>query len=282
MPLFQLLGLIPVGQPCADSGPWPCSEEGCPAPTISCAMLKANCDSTFADVWQKPPAGLSSVPVWQHCRATCNRCDGGGGGRGGSSGGESRCVKWRQTADCQPSGKRQPQSDQDCGRLIQNGWSGYCECSGGVRAGESACQHEPFKCEDKCQQQWDWLREQRAKRQRDKEAAGEAQEEAFSADGSLTKLYKRGKGFYVMGNTELALRHFREALKLDPEHKECKADYKQVRDRRLALGGGRGAGRGDEAIARDGRPALVRRAPSQLWPWRGGSDARRADAAAAG
>jgi len=31
-----------------------------------------------------------------------------------------------------------------------------------------------------------------------------------------------------MGNTELALRHFREALKLDPEHK-CKADYKQAK-----------------------------------------------------
>ena len=32
-----------------------------------------------------------------------------------------------------------------------------------------------------------------------------------------------------MGNTELALRHFREALKLDPEHKACKADYKQAK-----------------------------------------------------
>jgi tetratricopeptide (TPR) repeat protein len=33
----------------------------------------------------------------------------------------------------------------------------------------------------------------------------------------------------VMGNTELALRHFREALKLDPEHTKCKADYKQAK-----------------------------------------------------
>ena len=32
-----------------------------------------------------------------------------------------------------------------------------------------------------------------------------------------------------MGNTELALRHFREALKLDPEHEACKADYKQAK-----------------------------------------------------
>ena len=50
----------------------------------------------------------------------------------------------------------------------------------------------------------------------------------FDADDSMDKLYKRGKGFYVMGNTELALRHFREALKLDPEH-ACKADYKQAK-----------------------------------------------------
>ena len=32
-----------------------------------------------------------------------------------------------------------------------------------------------------------------------------------------------------MGNTELALRHFREALKLDPEHKQSKDDYKQAK-----------------------------------------------------
>ena len=42
--------------------------------------------------------------------------------------------------------------------------------------------------------------------------------EEFRADDALTKLYKRGKQFYVMGNTELALRHFRETLKLDGRH----------------------------------------------------------------
>ena len=55
------------------------------------------------------------------------------------------------------------------------------------------------------------------------------QEEPFDSDSNLAKLYKRGKGFYVMGNTELALRHFRMALKLDPEHQQCKADYKQAK-----------------------------------------------------
>lgn len=75
-----------------------------------------------------------------------------------------------------------------------------------------------------CDKQWAWLREQRKQRQ-----SSSDREEAFDADGNLNKLYKRGKGFYVMGNTELALRHFREALKLDPEHQECKADYKQAK-----------------------------------------------------
>ena len=32
-----------------------------------------------------------------------------------------------------------------------------------------------------------------------------------------------------MGNTDLALRHFREVLKLDPEHRQCKTEYKQAK-----------------------------------------------------
>jgi len=135
------------------------------------------------------------------------------------------CVSWRQTADCSPSGKRQPQRDAGCNVRVKRGSSGYCECRGGVRAGESNCEHEEFTCRDMCTKQWAWLREQR--KQRQKESSEE--EVAFDADDALSKLYKRGKGFYVMGNTELALRHFREALKLDPEHRECKADYKQAK-----------------------------------------------------
>ena len=59
------------------------------------------------------------------------------------------------------------------------------------------------------------MRAQREKAKAASASSGQAEEE-FSADDALTKLYKRGKQFYVMGNTELALRHFREALKLDP------------------------------------------------------------------
>jgi len=95
-----------------------------------------------------------------------------------------------------------------------------------VRAAESGCEHEPFNCADKCAEQWRWLREQRE--QKRAAASGSAEEEEFKADDALSKLYKRGKQFYVMGNTELALKHFREALKLDPEH-ACKKDYKQAK-----------------------------------------------------
>lgn len=39
-----------------DAGPWLCVEQGCPAPTISCAMLAHNhaCDRTFGDIWRWP------------------------------------------------------------------------------------------------------------------------------------------------------------------------------------------------------------------------------------
>ena len=77
-----------------------------------------------------------------------------------------------------------------------------------------------------------WLQEREAffKKEAEGNSMGEVEKvEAFDADDSLTKLYKRGRSFYVMGNTELALRHFREALKLDPEHQDCKTDYKQAK-----------------------------------------------------
>ena len=32
--------------PCEDSGPWPCQEDGCPSPTVGCAMLKGDCSKT--------------------------------------------------------------------------------------------------------------------------------------------------------------------------------------------------------------------------------------------
>lgn len=199
LPLFFLL----AQQPCVDNGPWPCEEAGCPSPSISCERLKHNCHSRFADVWRTPPAGFEHANVIDQCPLSCGKCE-DKPPQGPASERSSTCVSWRQTAECSPNGKRQPQHDRPCAQQIESGWSGYCECTGGVRAGESTCQHEPFRCESACEKQWEWMRRQREKRTSE-------QDEPFDADGSLSKLYKRGKGFYVMGNTELALRHFREA-----------------------------------------------------------------------
>ncbi|KAL1503943.1 hypothetical protein AB1Y20_010362 [Prymnesium parvum] len=134
---------------------------------------------------------------------------------------ESPCVSWRQTAGCSPTGAREPSFDAPCGSLVARGASGFCECRFG-RGAAVDCDHPPFTCEESCAQLERDIQRRREARRDDDDAP-------FDADGSLAKLYTRGKGFYVMGNTELALRHFREALKLDPEHKQCKAEYKQAK-----------------------------------------------------
>ena len=194
-------------------------------------MLKGECGSVFKNVWSSPPAGLADDLVWVHCPATCGKC-GEQPPAAAVAPVPGKCISWRQTKDCAANGKRQPSMDRGCDEVVKGGWSGYCECEGGIRTAESDCRHQPFTCEAKCGEQYAYLRQQR---QAKVSAMGEVEAEAFDADDSLTKLYKRGKGFYVMGNTELALRHFREALKLDPEHKACKEDYKQAKTRKLAL-----------------------------------------------
>ena len=227
LPWMILLGATPAlaVDECEDEGPWPCEEAGCPARLISCAKLVKNCKSRFDQVWTRPPSGLAAHLVSDHCPATCGKCNPPSlppSTPPSVPPGESNCVGWRQTGGCTATGKRESASDRSCDVLIEGGWSGYCECSGGVRTAESGCSHETFTCEDKCRERWEWLRQQRRQQQPEEKA------EPFDADDSLSKLYKRGKGFYVMGNTELALRHYREALKLDPEHEACKAEYKQA------------------------------------------------------
>jgi len=39
----------------------------------------------------------------------------------------------------------------------------------------------------------------------------------------------RGNAYYEMDEFELAQRHFREGLRLDPEHKQCKASYRKIK-----------------------------------------------------
>merc|ERR1712129_568696 len=40
----------------------------------------------------------------------------------------------------------------------------------------------------------------------------------------------RGEAYYKLGEHEMAVKHYREALKLDPEHKGCKARHKLVKN----------------------------------------------------
>lgn len=39
------------------------------------------------------------------------------------------CLGWKQTGGCDPDGTREPQNDRSCSTIIQNGWSGYCDCT---------------------------------------------------------------------------------------------------------------------------------------------------------
>ena len=47
------------------------------------------------------------------------------------------CVRWHQTAGCDPRGKNEAGEEKGCKQVIQNGLSGYCECAGGRRANRS-------------------------------------------------------------------------------------------------------------------------------------------------
>lgn len=235
--ILSYFGYTHAQTPCDDAGPWPCMEDGCPTPSVSCAQLKGDCARPFSAVWRAfPEPAIANQPIWKACRKTCGKCRDAGTADFSQANSaqpstshpkkdDSKCISWRQTSGCAATGKRQPANDRDCKARIPSGSSGYCECDSGVRAAESGCEHPEFTCAEKCAEQWQWLKQKRAERQ----AAEGGEEEEFQADDALSKLYKRGKQFYVMGNTELALRHFREALKLDPEHKQSKLDYKQAK-----------------------------------------------------
>ena len=46
---------------------------------------------------------------------------------------------------------------------------------------------------------------------------------------NVQALYLRGKSYFYMDDQSMAKRHFGEALKYDPEHKEAKAEFSKVR-----------------------------------------------------
>eukprot|EP00658_Telonema_sp_P-2_P003170 TRINITY_DN11163_c0_g1_i1.p1 TRINITY_DN11163_c0_g1~~TRINITY_DN11163_c0_g1_i1.p1 ORF type:complete len:199 (+),score=52.86 TRINITY_DN11163_c0_g1_i1:119-715(+) len=60
------------------------------------------------------------------------------------------CVGWRQTAGCNPAGRREHGWDLGCSEMVLSGKSGYCECGGGVKLQEVSCEHAPFRCQEVC------------------------------------------------------------------------------------------------------------------------------------
>jgi len=70
------------------------------------------------------------------------------------------CAAWRQTGDCNPHGRREPDSDKSCLLEIPRGMSGYCECQSksvddpNVLISSKkyfSCDHEPLTCADVCE-----------------------------------------------------------------------------------------------------------------------------------
>lgn len=62
----------------------------------------------------------------------------------------AHCVAWRQTADCNPDGRLEPNGDEECDVDIVTGRSGYCECSVGQPKVPFLCRHATFTCEEAC------------------------------------------------------------------------------------------------------------------------------------
>jgi hypothetical protein len=60
------------------------------------------------------------------------------------------CLAWRQTAACAANGPREPHNDKSCQAAIEPGWSGFCECVGGVVGAN--CGHPRNDCSSVCRQ----------------------------------------------------------------------------------------------------------------------------------
>lgn len=153
------------------------------------------------------------------------------------------CVAFRGASDCSPAGARDPRLDAPCDSVVRADWAGFCECAGFTTA-DVGCGQAERTCAAACEEAV--LREGGAGAGSTSAAAGPEGAAAGApaaasprtvggADSDLENLYKRGKQFYVVGNIELALRHYREALRLDPDHAASKADHKKLKKLQKAM-----------------------------------------------
>lgn len=63
---------------------------------------------------------------------------------------DRKCIGWRQTAGCDPQAEQETWNDRECEEWIRDGWSGYCECDGGLHLSPVTCQHSGFTCAGIC------------------------------------------------------------------------------------------------------------------------------------
>ena len=61
-----------------------------------------------------------------------------------------KCVAWRQTSGCDPSGRRQPANDKTCDQWVDGSDSGFCECVNGRQTSLVGCGYPGFTCADMC------------------------------------------------------------------------------------------------------------------------------------
>ena len=61
------------------------------------------------------------------------------------------CTAWRQTADCDPRGKREPANDLSCLKVPLTDVSGYCECANGETIPLGCGRIELISCDELCE-----------------------------------------------------------------------------------------------------------------------------------
>merc|ERR1719375_2011992 len=70
-----------------------------------------------------------------------------------------KCVGWKQTLNCDPSGPRDEKNDKDCATTVSSELSGWCECGdfetlnyaqNSSQFGAVPCTHPPFTCDAMC------------------------------------------------------------------------------------------------------------------------------------
>lgn len=61
-----------------------------------------------------------------------------------------KCVAWRKTLNCDPSGPRDFHGDKNCSAIVPQGESGFCECEGYVQTAAAPCNHRMINCAKEC------------------------------------------------------------------------------------------------------------------------------------